>query len=144
MATSVLIVLASVLVGCRVSDASYVTYVTCYDCYTVASTGKVSSNCNDPFNENVIPTCVGSTCTKYYSDCRLTPELCQPSQVRIVVRGCSNSSILNDNCGTTSYSKGKAVSCVCNSDKCNEAQVMRLSNKMAVALIVIVLSTIFN
>lgn len=70
--TLVLNVLALLLIGCRVSS----TYVTCYQCNTLYLDREQSANCNDPFNAKGVPTCVGLTCMKTYSDCDAIPTSC--------------------------------------------------------------------
>lgn len=104
--------------------------ITCYSCNSTTTT-----NCLDPFSPTGVHTCTGAACLK---------ALVSVSGTTFVTRQCHPNEAEKDLCLDTSGEGISGKGCVCRSDNCNDAGMLKPTYKILVAVFTVMAITLVN
>jgi len=107
--------------------------LTCYSCNSTSAGGP--KNCLDPFSATGVSKCTGTTCVKGWA---------KAQGVTAVFRGCNPTPVDKDQCVDASGEGFSAKGCVCRSDYCNDAGILKPTYKMLVAVATVMAITWVN
>jgi hypothetical protein len=86
------------------------------DCYSCDSNPTNNTYCRDPFSSTGVDTAKCIACRKYY----YTDE-----DTTTFTRDCYDDPIEGDECAKSTLDDKTTVTCLCNSDKCNDGQLVK-------------------